>query len=472
MERLPAEGIWWIPGQQHARSQGRIEGDRGDIKLSLLGNPLEERADNFTIKSESLSTDQAIPLVSGVIRGKSVSLLNVREIGYSFSAPGFQVYSYKPEFVVFGRQFETVESASPIEMGIEFTHLLQWFGTKGLRQTTEWGEADGLRSVTWNYSHPPSIEWNVREYSVSLSTGLHTKGPWNGIDAYEYGYMKIRSEQPRTLAAWLSEIVQPIESLLNIAILATVNTEKVRLTFDDEIGAKDANSLNYLSSELVVNRRQSNVRTVGRLSNEDFLFKAVDVNDDILTNFLDIQSNQRSTYEQFLLFEREPMIPDERFLAYVRLLESLHRQFFPVNPMDITKHQDRTERILTVVHQDDLSLVDRLMRFGYEPSLNNRLHQLTKPWKSLLMGAYGERKHIADEITRVTKHRNYLAHKLDEDQRQFFGDEIERANLFLTVLFRLNVLLATGFTTEQSCNIMRQSNLYLVLCERCAPKMT
>jgi len=459
MERLPADGFWWIPGIEDERIAGRLEGQVGSITLSLLGSFNDEHLKSRAITVDSLEEPEVIPIVNGVVQGKEVSLIDVSKTGEAFSAPGFFQFKYRPQHIIFGRLVASIETGWPLGLGIEFSHLLQWYGRSGLRSGYEL-HGQLPHEFTISYQFPDPISWRIPGYSVKIGSGLRTGRPSNGFQFREYAYFKIRADLEKPIDAWITEIVSPLQSLLNIAILRHVNVEALRPIFTDEAGDVEEGEPDRATSQLIVNRPISDLGGSNRLGDEEILFQAEDLTEKVVRSFLDTQSKQAQVREQFLAYEQELMAHDDRFLSYVRLLESMHRRMFPIPSSEVTDYRNRIDLILLGMAQENQEFIRGRLKYGYEPGLPERLHALSKPWKGLISSLFGGKQQFAEELGRIARHRDFLAHQLEESARQYNSPRLARVNLLLTAIFRLNVLLDVGFTSTEAGAILRKTHVF------------
>jgi len=459
MDRLPADGFWWLP-EDTEQIPGRLEGEPGNIKLTLLGSFGDEHLQARTITEDTFRDSAVFPLVNGVIRGKEVTLVNVAKSGESFSAPGFFQFTYRPEMILFGRLVDAEENLVPQAMSIEISHLLPWYGRSGLEYEVEF-VASALAQVQWSFRHPETFTWGARGYSLTLGSGIDVQRPTNGIAAQERAAFKVRATVQIPLHTWISEVVTPLLSLMRIAVWKDVAIKRIRPVFVDQLGDPLTGGLDETSCDLVLNRQSMNNGEEPFLSDEDLLFRAADLTDDILAGFIDVDSQQGQIREMFLTYEMEAMTGDDRFLSYVRLLESMHRRLFPPTKSEKAAYANRLEMMLQGLSPADQKLVAGRMKFGYEPGLVSRLHALCKPWRVMMREIHGGRQQLSEELERIAKHRNYLAHQLTDDERQYDERQVANANLLLTVIFRLNVLKDVGFDVGRAEEVVRKSTFFI-----------
>lgn len=461
---FPADGYWWIPGDEQAQLTGRLEGEPGDITLTLFGSFWNEHTRTRVVTTRTYLDQEAIPIVNGVIKGKRVTLVNVLRSGESISMPGISQFVYWPQYILFGTIFESAaEPPAPRCMIMEFSHLLQWYGKRGLIWHVVQGPGDELEQ-SWTYSPPDDMRWHASRCSFTLSSALQSRSKTvTGVVLYERAYLTACTERARSIDDWMDEVVKPFESLLNAALLVPVTLHKLKVAFGDEDAQGSAHQApGGETAELIVNRRlpTPNVQEDRLLRIEEMLFQAEDLTSSVLERFLDVGSKQSRIRSQFFAYENEKMSPDDRFLSYIRLLESMHRREHPVSEDKIEEFKARIERICSHLSVRDAELIRGRMRFGYEPGLATRLHALAKPWRSMLADVMDGKQGVAGEFDRIAKQRDYLAHLLDESNRQLDGDSLIAAILLLAMLFRLNVLADVGFSSEQAADIMLRSVLY------------
>jgi len=318
---------------------------------------------------------------------------------------------------------------------------------------------DDLLRQTWTYEYPEPFEWQIPGYSVSLRSGLNQTHDWETLRAVEYGYFTIKADSTKLLTAWVQDVVDPLHEMLKFGIFAPVRITRIRPLFADEAANAELGTLDSYSSDLIVNRPQTELEDTRSARSTDMLFKAEHITNDILANLMDPNSQMNQIRTRFLTYEQSPLTRDDFFLAYVRQLESLHRVLFPV-PAEEQKFAERLDGITQRLSDKDGELVSGRMTYAYEPSLSARLHRLAKPWKPTLASVVGSKALLGAEIDNVGDHRNFLAHELPESRRVFSGRRLRRVTLFLMVLARLVALQQAGFDVSLAENVVTDTELY------------
>jgi len=344
-------------------------------------------------------------------------------------------------------------------LSLDFSHLAQWFGNRSLHEIIDrFGRPDQLHQ--WTYQFPNPFKWEISNYSIQLTTGLNTHRPLNGLEATEYGYITVISDNDKDLGDWLSDIINPLEQLLQIAILAPVELRRVRIVYQDELGNYEMGERDTGASDLVVNKLVDSVGKERLLWDHEILFHPRDLTNEIVAAFLDVNSNQARARRLFLAYDRALATPNDRFLSYVRMLENFHRAINPIHPAEQDAYEVRLKGFLQGHSEADKEFFAGKLNFGYEPSLPDRINSLRAPWRNLLVEIVGTRQFLGEEVTRIVKHRHFLAHQLDETQRQFSGSTLRRVNMFMGALFRLRLLNEVGFSVEQSGEILRGTEIF------------
>jgi hypothetical protein len=413
----------------------------------------------IVVTSDSSENAVTVPLINGIIAGREVTLLESVVDLAGGAMPGYFTFRGRPKYVIFGRHITSSEGTTLRGVRCEYSGLIEWLQLGGI--TRSFQERDGeMTEVSWSYSYPKLLEWEVDDLRLTGNTGLDSKNPRHGFSATEYGYVKIVAGAERSISAWVSDVVLPIRDMLRLAMLPEVNIEGVRAIFPDQLGNAEAGTRDDVSCELIVNGQFATGEAKASIWEHDYLFRAKNLTNEVLERFLDRDSNRVQLRETFLASEHELMYDSNRFLTYVRILESLHRRLFPVSEEEKAAFQASVDVILESVPEEYKELVSRNLMFAYEPPLPERLHALIKPWKPLLAPVFGGKLELADEINRIARERNVSAHLLEDSERKFDPDGLRRANHFLGVAIRLVVLQDIGFTVEQAGEIVKNTRLF------------
>lgn len=456
---LPSPGVFWKPDTPHLRVSGNLEGEAGDIRLSVIGRLDEEHRHQGVITSSYFDDMPSIPIIHGVIRKSLVTLLDLRQVFEGFSAPGIEEMRYHPQFVVFGAHLDEDQANHPSTIQIRVSHLLRWLGKRGLigTYTTTGGSP---HSVDWNYTYPPSIEWNIPGFQVTLAGGLEPSHEWDKLEAFEYGYFTVRADQSMSIQDWYIRIITPLHEMLKYAVFETVSLGQIRLLLPEDAGEPTGGSHDFYRAELVVNSYQPEQSTISSTFGPEILFTAKDISDAVLQRFLDLDSPTQSIRDRLTYYEQTQMPKNDFFLSYVRLLESFHRRLNPISQAEIEAYKQRLAAMAAQLSDEDGEFVAGRLKLAYEPGLSSRLHHLARPWKTRFKLSFGGQAILGPELEKIARHRNFLAHELSEDERVLTGRSLNRANGLLRVVARLAALSDCGFTDEQAWDAVSTTRLF------------
>lgn len=460
MDKLPSLGVFWRPDSPEDTFAGQLDGHVGKIQLGLTGQIEVEGRPTGIITGTYFEDLPRVPIIHGVIRGALVTLLDCSKIHLGFSAPGFMESRYRPHYVIFGAHLGSDPVSGPVGISVRYSHLLRWLGTRGLIGSFD--QIDGtMVNARWNYGFPPSFDWSLNGYAFSLRGGMDQNSDWGVLNAQEYGYFNVKSESPKSVAEWHREIITPLHEMLRFAFFNPVDRGTVKLLLPEDVDADDSDGPDFFRAELVINEVPESFETTRKDRHPEMLFHAEQLTSGVFEHFLDVESPTRTLRQRFGLYERTRMGVDDFFLSYVRLIESFHRMLNPVSQNKISEHTERLMSITMKLDVDDASFVLGRLEFGYEPSLNGRINQLLKPWrtKPRLKAVVRGGATLSKEIEDIARHRNFLAHELPDDQRVLKGERLRRACLFLMIVSRLIVLEDAGFTSDEAWDAVNGTDL-------------
>jgi len=156
----------------------------------------------------------------------------------------------------------------------------------------------------------------------------------------------------------------------------------------------------------------------------------------------------------FAVQRRDPGYQEQRFLAAVQALETLHRLTHQ-NPPVSGAGQERNERIRGSVSPRDWRWLKHNLRYAHEPKLVERLRDLLHPFGDL----FGEQEEQGRLAERAADTRNYFTHY----DSKLEGKAVEPARLVpylfrLRVLFVLRCLLEIGLSPTEARRLVEENH--------------
>lgn len=134
------------------------------------------------------------------------------------------------------------------------------------------------------------------------------------------------------------------------------------------------------------------------------------------------------------------------FITVIQAAEAFSRKMRPNCKEDETKHNERIERILSTVTEEDKLWLKEKLEYSNEPSLPYRLKNLLKEGDFLVKLNSRNRKSLSRKIADT---RNYYTHFDDEGHNLVMTpDEIIRVTNYITLLLRTLILQEIGITED------------------------
>lgn len=466
MQQRIINGVWWLPDDpSHEFAGALVSGDHG-LELSLVG---------------TFNRDPAAPpesphsVVHGLADSKLVTLFGCNLVGKTLKQArglpnGRWFTDWSVASALLGANEHFAEMPQFSSVSFSFSYLTDWLGISNVdSRSTRPNDPQDLREMDFYYREPEPIRAVVNLLSIEIYSNLRISNKLNRHIVIHDSYsLFISSDTYRTVDDWLSHVIEPLRDFMNFA--STAHNQLVG--FVAYAGPAPEGLRRGPGIEVLHSLADHGVQPIDPLPSELMLLPADEVLPQvasILDNWLSAHERYREILDLFLAAQSSfHPFPYYRFLSLVQALESFHRRHWKAtSPVD-DMHLERLRAIYAVVPSAHRKWLKWKLKHSHEPSLQDRLIELTIDLELLLVPLIGDLSVFLEQIVAT---RNYLTHyDVGSSGKAIAVADLGRASDILAIVMRFQLLKEVGITTERSFALIAGSGDYQLLTSQWSPR--
>ena len=451
MEPFRLSGIWWLPGDDEHPIPGTVSFsfDEG-LRLEFDGL-LDGHLPSFKL--------HRYPIIHGVADRKLITLISSHTISQGINSTTGGHGAVKAEAAVFDVHLQEDQAQTSVA-SFEFGHLSDWAHLSGVTMQHE-ATPTRLISMNMEYKTPDPVLAEIAGFQIVLGPIFST----NIRELHRYQWMesvslKVTSDAPLTIPQWASKIVRPLGRLIDFATGIHNHVVELAFYFPRE-HAYDQTGLHGCPAIHVVLDHGSAPES-SRYQHE-MLFMLGDIRQEfasVIKNWLEICQKYPEFFDLYFGSTYETRAPlRERFYSVIRALESYHRQVLQSPDLVEEEQLQRVDKLLSLIQNhfppEFEDWANSKLRYGYEPTLGNRLNQMLADWKALTHQLLGSDREMVKFVRGVLNTRNCLTHfSRDSCDRALTGTGIFFATEVLIMMASAYLLKMMGIEPERAANMV------------------
>lgn len=437
-------GFWWLPGTPDDQVAGILRFEpHQQITLSLIGS--------FGGMEALASTTARHPVIHGIAKGRTFTVLGAIQVGTHLAIPGFVSETYLSSVVIESALLE--EHALVFdEVELELTHLAAWVTRYGFTAEIERGDGGSLKEYRMRYSPPDEyVAPSTAIGEVKITSGFTAPGMVSHQHtSVETPYLRIRLDRLRSMDEVFKGVVTPLANLLTLAVdqRNEVTRFSVRSPHQEATvsGVRQSLPVHFIPG-LPAPAVASTPRP------HDMLLHLTDLDtigfDSAIRQWLTIATDLEHVCELFFGTRQVPLPGELRFLNLVRAAEVYHRRNHNATAEPEAVHKARLKRLKDTAPEEDRKWLAGALQWSNEISL--------KACMDDLLGFVGPaiRPALPKNFVRmVVDTRNYLTHYGASKRGVTDPGDLYQLSEVVALLVQLCLLREIGFTAEQCTELL------------------
>lgn len=428
---------WWQPENPKNSVAGILHRDpdkgwilRLDMRFDAPSNGPEDDLAPIHLTS---ARDSLYPMLLGVTEGgKGITLFDCQFSGSSVNAWGHESLSLKPEILVYGVHFDSVEDFVLSSLAIHYSNLDAWAATSGFSVTAS---QPGFFPMEMRYAKPDALEAEI-EPGLSLRLQFSIEGPRlpaeSELHMVQKAWLQVRTTKHRPYDELL-RILSRLSDFVSLAVGQPMRPLEIHATCDARTGKGDETRIALLH---IVTNRKPVAPVLPDVDSRKMLFTAKEIKDrfsELLLRWFEENRDIEPLYTLYFGTARSPgMYVEHRFVNMFHALESYDRRTRKLSPNKQLKHESRLDSIYQAVKANEREWLEGRLRNSHEPAAADRIRFLVKE-----VGA----EWLLDDkaISLAGDLRNYVTHYSPNIESRLPAKE-ERSRCMHNLSVRLRVL--------------------------------
>lgn len=226
MNRVEYEGVWWRPGTEDTKVQGRlVVGGNEMVTLNVHGtlSPLDADGEDpglervITAFSSPINIDDL--LYGETEKGIPVTLRDCRAGDSINPGTGYRRESYHCRAAFVGRHYEDVESIRSPNATFTFSHL-KWFAQRNALDKVIFPQDCPRTEFGFHFAEPEPVIGNAGTFgTVNIECRLSfMQRPHVGLDVKQSEYLRVtNAPSETTFEKWITDYMEPLQYLMTLA---------------------------------------------------------------------------------------------------------------------------------------------------------------------------------------------------------------------------------------------------------------
>jgi len=452
MEAFEHFGLWWLPDDDSRTVGGIIRFDPSNgITLRVAG---------LIDGLEPFSMSEMIPIILGrTENGKTITLYQCENVSIR-DGIGINARTYRARAAFVGAWFETEDDIRFSSGTVQFSSLPDWVGGRAFQ--VESTHPPDAWSYTIRWDQPAELISNTRIGVIRLGHGHGVKTERNrSMSITQMPAFVIEVSETFTIHDWLQSVVYPLQVFLTLAMRKPASVSN--MTVHADVQSSNGEVERPVAVQVVYEPAFHDTSQSGPIFRDTMLFSLEDIRDDfdtVMAHWFARVNDLREVVSHFYSIKfRSSTYLETRFLIVVQAVEAYHRRSGRrERAIPDDEYQELLTEILAGTPEDHREWLQQKLRYGYEPSLAQRLKDLiedTQPTiEPLLINSNKFARTVVDT-------RNYLTHYSKELQtRAATGPRLHWITSALTDLFEACLLNDLGFTPQQARELFAKNRRY------------
>jgi hypothetical protein len=394
-------------------------------------------------------------VLHGVAEQDEFTLIDCREVGFTFQSPGVMRQRLHPfGGVLVGAMVPDVTKPAFDGVTLEIDHLAELSGRSLPDPEVEWSDGDRVERITIEWEHPRDVVAVLPHETVRLASEWFSGGSVNlgRVEIAETVVLSVETREPLPLEGILSQYVSRLRDLTTFAAQRPTAIRSVRVagpatTVDRGDGRQVKQSAQVLLPFLPTPQDRAGLKILREqlivLPADDRSFRT------LVSRWFELAERLGPVLDlRFAPSYAEFMYSESRFLNAVQGVEALHRRELEAEP-DQADLDARAAAIANCPPEHQEWLRGKL-QYAHEPTLRRRLDDVLNFVGPGLEPLIGNRKRF---IARVVAMRNALTH-WDEKSKRTSGADLYQLAVALNFIIDAALLRLLGLEQDEITGIL------------------